>query len=79
MLDGQSPYTAHMFRAGTALVMTVTLAACGMKGDLYLPPETPDESVTAPVPADAGQTGADQDDKGERRTIPATPDPALAR
>ena len=70
----RSPYTACMFRAGTALMMACTLAACGMKGDLYLPPETPDESVAAPVPAEA-----DQADKGERKTIPATPDPALSR
>lgn len=68
------PYTAGMLRAGTVLLMALALPACGMKGDLYLPPETPDERVTAPDPA-----AAEPADKGERRTIPATPDPALSR
>ncbi|MEZ5562990.1 MAG: lipoprotein [Gammaproteobacteria bacterium] len=54
--------------------MALALPACGMKGDLYLPPETPEERVTAPDPA-----AAEPADKGERRTIPATPDPALSR
>ena len=71
----RSPYTVCMLRAGTALMMAFTLAACGLKGDLYLPPpEAPAGSVAAPVAADA-----DQADRGERKTIPATPDPALSR
>jgi hypothetical protein len=45
-----------------------------MKGDLYLPPEEPAESTALPVPVET-----DQDDKGERRTIPPTPDPSLSR
>ena len=74
----RSPYTVCMLRAGTALMMAFTLAACGLKGDLYLPPpEAPAGSVAAPVAADADQ--ADQADRGERKTIPATPDPALSR
>ena len=63
-----------MLRTGIALAMAFTLAGCGMKGDLYLPPETPVESVATPVPAESGQT-----DQGERKTIPATPDPSLSR
>jgi predicted small lipoprotein YifL len=63
-----------MFRAGIALTVAFTLAACGMKGDLYLPAETPAENAALPVPAET-----DQADKGERRTIPATPDSALSR
>lgn len=82
-IDQRSPYTACMFRAGIVLTLACTLAACGMKGDLYLPPEAPAESGTAPVPAEAGQTGPDQAeaeaDKGERRTIPATPSRSLSR
>lgn len=70
----RSPYTARMFRAGTALMMAFTLAACGLKGDLYLPPETPAGSVAAPVAAEP-----DLADRGERKTIPATPDPSLSR
>lgn len=71
----RSPYTVCMLRTGTALMMAFALAACGLKGDLYLPPpEAPAGSVAAPVAADA-----DQADRGERKTIPATPDPALSR
>lgn len=73
----RSPYTVCMLRTGTALMMAFALAACGLKGDLYLPPpEAPAGSVAAPVAADAD---TDQADRGERKTIPATPDPALSR
>jgi len=66
-----------MFRTGIALMTAFTLAACGLKGDLYLPPPAaPAEGVAAPVAAEAE---ADQADRGERKTIPATPDPALSR
>lgn len=72
MLAWQPPYTGRMLRTATLLVMSLGLAACGLKGDLYLPPEAPEESVTVPeTTAPAGEN--------ERRTIPATPDPALAR
>jgi len=47
-----------------------------MKGDLYLPPETPAASATVPAPTEADQV---ESDKGERKTIPATPAPALSR
>ena len=58
-------------------MMAFALAACGLKGDLSLPPpEAPAGSVAAPVAADAD---TDQADRGERKTIPATPDPALSR
>ena len=44
----RSPYTVCMLRTGTALMMAFTLAACGLKGDLYLPPpEAPAGSVAA--------------------------------
>ena len=42
----RSPYTVCMLRAGTALMMAFTLAACGLKGDLYLPP--PEETRMPP-------------------------------
>jgi predicted small lipoprotein YifL len=53
------------------LSLGLLLAACGMKGDLYeVPPPAPE--VTEPVAEPAtGET-----DKGGRKTIPATPDPA---
>ena len=59
-ISERSPYTGGMFRAGAMLIVAFTLAACGMKGDLYLPPEAPAESVTAPVPAEADQAEADR-------------------
>jgi predicted small lipoprotein YifL len=74
VIAGLPPYTGRMLRTAILLVMTLGVAACGMKGDLYLPPETPDERITAPVPDPAEPAG-----ENERRTIPATPDPALAR
>lgn len=74
VLAGQPPYTGRMLRTATLLVMSLGLAACGMKGDLYLPPEAPEESIAAPVPDTTAPAG-----ENERRTIPATPDPALAR
>lgn len=46
------------------LSLLVLLSACGMKGDLY----------QAPPPAAEAATG--ETDKGERKTIPSTPDPA---
>lgn len=70
----RSPYTGGMFRAGVILVAALALAACGLKGDLYLPPEAPAESTELPVPVET-----DQSDKGEQRTIPSTPDPSLSR
>lgn len=45
------------------------LAACGMKGDLYEAP--PPAEATEPAAEAAAET-----DKGERKTIPSTPDPA---
>jgi predicted small lipoprotein YifL len=52
------------------LLFFVLLASCGLKGDLY---ETPPPAAGQSAPADADA------DKGERKTIPATPDPALSR
>ncbi|MEO8225044.1 MAG: hypothetical protein ABI661_09560 [Gammaproteobacteria bacterium] len=49
------------------LLLITLLPACGMKGDLYEPPPA---AATEAVPAPADT------DKGERKTIPATPDPA---
>jgi predicted small lipoprotein YifL len=46
------------------------LSGCGMKGDLY----------EAPPPAESAEPAAEQatgdTDKGKRKTIPSTPDPA---
>ena len=67
-------YTGGMLRTGITLIVALTLAGCGTKGDLYLPPEESAESTSLPAPVET-----DQDDKGERRTIPPTPDPSLSR
>jgi predicted small lipoprotein YifL len=52
------------------LPVILLLAACGMKGDLYeaAPPAGAAEPVTEP--------GTGETDKGERKTVPSTPDPA---
>jgi predicted small lipoprotein YifL len=63
-----------MLRTGIKLIVAFTLAGCGMKGDLYLPPEEPAADVAAPLAEDAPPA-----DEGERRTIPPTPDPSLSR
>jgi hypothetical protein len=60
------------------LLVILLLPACGMKGDLYEPappaePAAVQVPVTEPVAEPAGT------DKGERKTIPATPDPAVSR
>ena len=77
-ISRRSPYTGGMLRTGIPLIVAFafafTLAGCGMKGDLYLPPEEPAADVAAPLAEDAPPA-----DKGERRTIPPTPDPSLSR
>jgi predicted small lipoprotein YifL len=54
----------------SALLLVALLAACGMKGDLY---EIPPPPAAEPAPVDTDE------DNGERKTIPAAPDPALSR
>lgn len=52
------------------------LTACGMKGDLYeAPPPAGPVEATEP----AAEPAAGDPDKGERKTIPATPDPAVSQ
>lgn len=57
------------------LPVLILLAACGMKGDLYEPPP-PAPAVTEPVAEPVAEPATGETDKGERKTIPATPDPA---
>ena len=54
-----------------ALLLFLVVPACGLKGPLYEPADP------APEPATTEQTEGETD-KGERKTIPATPDPALS-
>ena len=51
------------------LILFTLLPACGMKGNLYEPAPPAAEPATTELPTS-------DTDKGERRTIPATPDPA---
>jgi predicted small lipoprotein YifL len=52
-----------------APLLFLLLAACGMKGPLYEPaPPAAEPATTEPSTGDT--------DKGDRKTIPATPDPA---
>ena len=55
-----------------SLLLIVLLTACGMKGALYEPaPPTAKPATT--------ESSTDDTDKGERKTIPATPDPAKSQ
>ncbi len=53
----------------SCLLLVALLAACGMQGDLY---EIPPPPVDEPAPVDT------EENKGERKTIPSEPDPALS-
>lgn len=56
------------------------LFGCGMKGDLYeTPPPAGPAASTEPVPEAEPEPASGDPDKGERRTVPATPDPASSR
>jgi predicted small lipoprotein YifL len=52
----------------SCLLLVTLLAACGMQGDLYEPP-----------PPAAGDPVTDDADKGDRKSIPTAPEPALSR
>ena len=54
------------------LLLFLLLPACGMKGPLYEP------APPAATPA-TSEPSTDDTDKGERKTIPATPDPAKSQ
>ena len=59
-----------------ALPLFLLLAACGMKGDLYeTPPPAPPAEAAGELAEPAAEPGAPAD-RGDRKTIPPTPDPA---
>jgi predicted small lipoprotein YifL len=68
-----APYTSAMRNPITLLLVT-SLTACGMTGDLY-EPAPPAEPAAEPAPALTPEAM----DKGERKTIPSTPDPAQSQ
>lgn len=53
------------------LLLITLLPACGMKGDLYEPTPPAEPATTEPSTGDT--------DKGDRKTIPSTPDPAKSQ
>ncbi|MEO7387235.1 MAG: lipoprotein [Gammaproteobacteria bacterium] len=62
-----------------AMLLIFLLQGCGMKGALYEPPppaEPAEPATEVPVPnkVDKGEA-----DRGERKTIPAAPEPAESR
>ena len=60
-------------RSLAPLLLIALIPACGMKGDLY-EPAPPAEPAAAPE--QTPRPSPEATDKGERKTIPATPDPA---
>jgi predicted small lipoprotein YifL len=62
--------------AGIALA----LAGCGLKGDLYLPPEPPPAAAPAEPAAPDGEAAAMAGDDGDaRRQVPSAPDRSQAQ
>jgi predicted small lipoprotein YifL len=61
--------------------LCLSLAACGLKGDLYLPPEPAAPPAAAPgvEPAPADPAGAADEDEATRRQLPAAPDRTQAQ
>ena len=70
-MEPLAPYTSPMQNLALMLLM-VLLTACGMKGPLYEPaPPAAEPATTEPA--------TDDTDKGNRKTIPSTPDPAKSQ
>jgi predicted small lipoprotein YifL len=61
--------------------LCLALAACGLKGDLYLPPEPAPPPAAAPgvEPAPTDQGSAPEGDEATRRQLPAAPDRSQAQ
>jgi predicted small lipoprotein YifL len=73
---------AHLARTGAAW-LALALAACGQKGQLYLPDSTQGEIVTRPAPATTGTANSPASpDSPQQSTSPApevtAPEPAPA-
>jgi predicted small lipoprotein YifL len=60
-----------------APLLFLLLPACGMKGPLYEP--APPAAEAATTEAATTEPAPDDTDKGDRKTIPPTPDPAQSR
>lgn len=78
-------YTRGMPRALAVFTVALAMAGCGLKGDLYLPPEPPPAAAPAAAPEDGDDSvapadGATADSDGDaRRQVPPTPDRSQAQ
>lgn len=69
-----------MLRTAAIVTIALAMAGCGLKGDLYLPPEPPPPATPAEVPAEGDETAAPADADGDaRRQVPPTPDRSQAQ
>ena len=81
----RSLYTRRMPRMLAIVAIAVALSGCGLKGDLYLPPEPPPSAAPAGAPEsdEASVAPADSaaaDGEGDaRRQVPPTPDRGQAQ
>jgi predicted small lipoprotein YifL len=62
----------HRFACLAALCLALT--ACGLKGDLYLPPEPATVPGAGGQPAQPDPASEPADDDAARRQLPAPPD-----
>lgn len=69
-----------MSRAAAIVTLTFAMAGCGLKGDLYLPPEAPPAAAPAEAPPQGDEGVAPADGDGDaRRQVPPTPDRSQAQ
>ena len=75
-----SLYTRAMFRMLAVVTIALALAACGLKGDLYLPPEPPPAAAPDGAPAAVDDSVAPTEGDGDpRRQPPPAPDRGQAQ
>jgi predicted small lipoprotein YifL len=69
-----------MSRAAAIVILAFSTAGCGLKGDLYLPPEPPPAAAPAEAPPQGEESVAPAEGDGDaRRQVPPTPDRSQAQ
>jgi predicted small lipoprotein YifL len=69
-----------MSRVAAIVTLAFAMAGCGLKGDLYLPPEPPPAAAPAGATAEGEASVAPADSDGDpRRQVPPTPDRSQAQ